>query len=60
MKSFECESSSEGDEPILPISRAVAESQQWLKGGATGTWGWQTSVSILKEFPPHNAIQIQI
>lgn len=58
MKSFECDSSSEGDEPILPLSRAVAESQQWLKGGATGTWGWQTSVSIQDKFPPSNKIQI--
>lgn len=57
MKSFECESSSEGDEPILPISRAVAESH-WLKGGATGSWGWQTSVSFQDKFPPWNRIQI--
>lgn len=48
MKSFECESSSEGDEPsIIPISRAVAESQQWLKGGAGSAWGWQTTVSTI-------------
>lgn len=42
MKSFECESSSEGDEPtILPISRTVAETQQWIKGSNAPTWGWQ-------------------
>lgn len=47
MKSFECESSSEGDEPnIIPISRAIAEPQQWLKGGAPPSWDWQTAVSI--------------
>lgn len=43
MKSFECESSSEGDEPtILPISRAVADPQPWMKGGNAPTWTWQT------------------
>lgn len=43
MKSFECESSSEGDEPnIIPISRTIVEPQQWLKGGAAPAWGWQT------------------
>ncbi|XP_017769727.1 PREDICTED: class E basic helix-loop-helix protein 23 [Nicrophorus vespilloides] len=44
MKSFECESSSEGDEPsIYPISRAIAAPPQWLRGNATPSWGWPQS-----------------
>lgn len=43
MKSFECESSSEGDEPtLLPISRTVADPQPWMKGNNAPSWGWQT------------------
>ncbi|KAL3281620.1 hypothetical protein HHI36_004826 [Cryptolaemus montrouzieri] len=39
MKSFEYDSSSEGDEPTtFPV---VVEPSHWLKTGATG-WGWQT------------------
>lgn len=40
MKSFEYESSSEGDEPTLhPISRTGVDQNQWLKSGPG--WGWQ-------------------
>ncbi|XP_018561055.1 class E basic helix-loop-helix protein 22-like [Anoplophora glabripennis] len=42
MKSFECESSSEGDEPTVhAISRGVVEPPQWLRENATPGWGWQ-------------------
>ncbi|XP_022908127.1 oligodendrocyte transcription factor 2-like [Onthophagus taurus] len=42
IKSFECESSS-GDETttVYPISRAVVEPPQWLRGGTPSAWGWQ-------------------
>ncbi|RZC31794.1 class E basic helix-loop-helix protein 22 [Asbolus verrucosus] len=43
MKSFECESSSEGDEPTIhPISRTIAQPPQWLRGNSAPAWGWQT------------------
>lgn len=46
MKSFECESSSEGDEPTIhPISRTIAQPPQWLRGNSAPGWGWQTGVS---------------
>nr|CAI5860786.1 unnamed protein product [Callosobruchus analis] len=42
MKSFECESSSEGDEPTShSISRMEIKASQWLKGNVPGNWGWQ-------------------
>ncbi|XP_074029907.1 basic helix-loop-helix family member olig [Leptinotarsa decemlineata] len=42
MKSFDCESSSEGDEPTLhAISRGAVEPPQWLRGGVAPGWGWQ-------------------
>lgn len=52
MKSFECESSSEGDEPTVhPISRGIAEAPQWLRGStAASTWGWHSTVSIPLQF----------
>lgn len=47
MKSFECESSSEGDEPTVhPISRGIAEAPQWLRGSSNAPWGWHASVSL--------------
>ncbi|CAH1117617.1 unnamed protein product, partial [Phaedon cochleariae] len=43
---FDCESSSEGDEPTLhAISRGPNEPPQWLRGGATPNWGWQAACS---------------
>lgn len=46
MKSFECESSSEGDEPALhSISRTIAEPPQWLRANTAPDWGWHTAVS---------------
>ncbi|CAH1998074.1 unnamed protein product [Acanthoscelides obtectus] len=42
MKSFECESSSEGDEPTShSISRVEIKTPQWLRGNVPGNWGWQ-------------------
>ncbi|KAJ8926980.1 hypothetical protein NQ314_020605 [Rhamnusium bicolor] len=46
MKSFECESSSEGDEPTVhAISRGVVEPPQWLRGNTAPGWGWQAAGS---------------
>ncbi|XP_019875068.1 oligodendrocyte transcription factor 2 [Aethina tumida] len=41
MKSFECESSSEGEEgQVHAISRGIVQPSQWLRGHSSG-WGWQ-------------------
>ncbi|XP_072392566.1 uncharacterized protein Oli [Diabrotica undecimpunctata] len=46
MKSFDCESSSEGDEPTMhAISRGVVEPPQWLRSGNAPNWGWQAAGS---------------
>lgn len=45
MKSFDCESSSEGDESTMhAISRGAVEPPQWLRSGGPN-WGWQAAVS---------------
>lgn len=47
MKSFDCESSSEGDEPTIhAISRGAVEPPQWLRVNSVPGWGWQGAVSI--------------
>lgn len=47
MKSFDCESSSEGDEPTIhAISRGAVEPPQWLRVNSVPAWGWQGAVSI--------------
>lgn len=47
MKSFDCESSSEGDEPTIhAISRGGVEPRQWLRVNSMPGWGWQGAVSI--------------
>lgn len=49
MKSFDCESSSEGDEPTMhAISRGAVEPPQWLRMNSVPGWGWQGAVSIHK------------
>ncbi|KAF5288616.1 hypothetical protein FQR65_LT11987 [Abscondita terminalis] len=56
MKSFECESSSEGDEPTVhPISRGIADAPQWLRGTAAGTWNWHSSCGPVNEGPSSSA-----
>ena len=45
MKSFECESSSGDEATVYPISRAIVEAPQWLRGGTTSAWNWQPNVS---------------
>ncbi|CAG9863321.1 unnamed protein product [Phyllotreta striolata] len=43
MKSFDCESSSEGDEPTMhAIARGAVEPPQWLRAGGPN-WGWQAA-----------------
>ncbi|KAK5646412.1 hypothetical protein RI129_004876 [Pyrocoelia pectoralis] len=56
MKSFECESSSEGDEPTIhPISRGIADPPQWLRGSASTTWGWHSSCAPANDGPSSSA-----
>ncbi|KAF5288995.1 hypothetical protein FQA39_LY03874 [Lamprigera yunnana] len=58
MKSFECESSSEGDEPTVhPISRGIADTPQWLRGSAaSASWNWHSSCAPSTEGPSSSAV----
>lgn len=52
MKSFECESSSENDEPsVLPIPRTIVEPPQWLRGAGNHGWDWQGGSTSANEAP---------
>ncbi|XP_056634935.1 uncharacterized protein LOC130444006 [Diorhabda sublineata] len=74
MKSFDCESSSEGDESTMhAISRGVVEHPQWLRSSNPPGWAWQAASSSVagsstttldqvnfSQFPPNTEENQQI